>query len=180
MSHEIIMAGFGGQGIMSMGMMLAYAGMIEGKHVSWIPSYGPEQRGGTANCSVVVSDSPIASPVVIEPSECIVMNLPSLHKFEPRVKPGGVLLINDSLVKQEVERDDLKVVRLAVNEEANDLGNARVANMVMLGALVQLTGMVKIETIRQCLKKVLPERRHNLIPLNEQALERGKELVRKL
>jgi len=171
--HEIIIAGFGGQGVMSMGQLLTYAGMLEGKHVSFIPSYGPEMRGGTANCAVVVSDEEIGSPIVTEPNCVIAMNLPSLKKFEPTLVPGGLLLINSSLIKEESSRKDIRVCRIAVNELAAELGNDKVANMVMLGAFLGATGVVAIDSVVESLKKVLPERRHNLIPLNKKALELG-------
>ncbi|MEW6624094.1 MAG: 2-oxoacid:acceptor oxidoreductase family protein [Bacillota bacterium] len=173
MLHEIIIAGFGGQGVMSMGQLLTYAGMLEGKHVSFIPSYGPEMRGGTANCAVVVSDEEIGSPIVTEPNCVIAMNLPSLKKFEPTLVPGGLLLINSSLIKEESSRKDIRVCRIAVNELAAELGNDKVANMVMLGAFLGATGVVAIDSVVESLKKVLPERRHNLIPLNKKALELG-------
>lgn len=139
MKQEFIIAGFGGQGVLLLGQMLAYAGMLEGKQVSWMPSYGPEMRGGTANCTVVISDEEIGSPVVSQPSCVIALNLPSLDKFEPMVKPGGLLLINSSLVDREPRRDDIKAVALPATEIASELGNIRVTNMVALGALVQLT-----------------------------------------
>jgi len=178
MLHEIIMAGFGGQGILSMGQLLTYAGMIEGKEVSWLPSYGPEMRGGTANCAVTVSDIPISSPVVTEPTAVIIMNKPSLAKFEPTIKPGGYVLINSSLVDLKAKRTDVKAYEIPANEIAESLGNARVAGNVMLGALLELTGVVSIDSVVESLKKVLPEHRHKLIPLNRQALEKGAEFVK--
>ncbi len=171
--HDIIMAGFGGQGVMSMGTLLTYAGMIEGKNVSWIPSYGPEMRGGTANCSVVISDSPIASPLVTKPTAVIAMNLPSLDKFESWLEPGGVLIINSSMVNRKAQRDDIIVVEVPANEVAQELGSSRIANMVALGAYVTATGAVKAESVLDSLKEALPAHRHNLIPLNKEALERG-------
>lgn len=179
MTHEVIMAGFGGQGVMSMGQLLAYAGMAEGKKVSWIPSYGPEQRGGTANCSVIVSEDEIGSPIVIEPNSVIVMNQPSLDKFEDQVVPGGVLVVNSSLCPRAPRRTDLRIVSIPTTEIAMELGNAKIANIVALGALLELTGAVKPESVEAALKKVLPEHRHNLIPLNKQALEKGAEFARK-
>lgn len=179
MTHEIIMAGFGGQGIMSLGMILTYAGMAEGQKVSWMPSYGPEQRGGAANCSVVLSEGEIGSPIVTEPTAAIIMNGPSLDKFEPAVRPGGILIINSSMVARKPVRTDLDTVEIPTTEIANDLGNARVAGMIALGALVELTRAVSFESLEKALKKVLPEYRHNLIPANKQALERGAEWARK-
>jgi 2-oxoglutarate ferredoxin oxidoreductase subunit gamma len=176
--QEFIIAGFGGQGVLLLGQMLASAGMMEGKQVSWMPSYGPEMRGGTANCTVVISDEEIGSPVVSQPSCVIALNLPSLDKFEPMVKPGGLLLLNSSLIDREVRRDDITAVALPATEIASELGNVRVTNMVALGALVQLTGIVSFSTLEEVLKKVLPEHRHKLIPLNLEAIERGAQEVK--
>jgi len=176
-NHEILMAGFGGQGIMLMGQMLTYAGMKDDRHVSWMPSYGPEQRGGTANCGVVISDEPVASPVVSEPTVCVVMNEPSLAKFADSVSEGGYLLINESLIQGQVDRNDIQVIRIPVTDEAEKVGNVRVANMIMLGALAEATGVVTVEQLKDVLSDVLPERRHSFIPINIRALERGAELV---
>lgn len=179
MLQEIILAGFGGQGVMSMGQLLAYAGLVEGKYVSWIPSYGPEMRGGTANCSVTISDKEVCSPIITEPDTLIVLNRPSLEKFEQEVKPGGWLLINSSLVDIEPKRQDLQIIKIPASVLAKErLGNTRVSNMIILGAFLELTRTVTIESVIGALKKVLPEYRHNLIPLNRQALEIGMELAR--
>jgi len=179
MLEELIIAGFGGQGVMSMGQLITYAGMIENKNVAWIPSYGPEMRGGTANCAVTVSDREISSPVVTEPSTIIIMNQPSLHKFLQILKPGGLLLINSSLVTADISRNDLRVLEIPSNELANEkLDNTRVANIIILGAYIEITKVVTIDSIIESLKKVLPERRHNLIPLNRQALELGAEFAK--
>ncbi|MFZ5641138.1 MAG: 2-oxoacid:acceptor oxidoreductase family protein [Bacillota bacterium] len=179
MLQEIIIAGFGGQGVLSMGQLLTYAGMLEGKHVAWYPSYGPEMRGGTANCGVTVSDKEISCPLVSEPTTAIVMNRPSLEKFERTVKPGGLLFINSSLVDKKTGRTDIKVIEIPANDlAAEKLGNTRVANIIVLGAFLELTKTVTIDSIIESLKKVLPERRHNLIPLNRQALELGAKFVR--
>jgi 2-oxoglutarate ferredoxin oxidoreductase subunit gamma len=140
MNHEIVMAGFGGQGIMLIGTLLTYAGKYEGKAVSWLPSYGPEMRGGTANCAVCVSDDAIASPVVVEPTAAIVMNIPSFEKFHRTVVPGGALVINSSLIRAENVRRDISVYEIPANDEAVKLGSDRVANMVCLGALLGATG----------------------------------------
>jgi 2-oxoglutarate ferredoxin oxidoreductase subunit gamma len=179
MTHEVIMAGFGGQGVMLMGQLLTYAGMFEHKNVSWLPSYGPEMRGGTANCTVVVSDEEIGSPVVVDPTAAVVMNIQSYDKFEPLVRPGGVLLINSSLIDKKSTRTDITQYIVPVNEIADELGNAKVANMVMLGAFLRATNAVDIESILSALKKVLPPHRHNLLPLNQQALERGAAIIGK-
>jgi 2-oxoglutarate ferredoxin oxidoreductase subunit gamma len=177
MTHEIILAGFGGQGVMLMGQILTYAGMLEDKYVSWMPSYGPEMRGGTANCTVVISDVPVGSPLVTKPSIVVAMNLPSMDKFEEAVKPGGVLFYNSSLIDQQPARTDIKVVPVAANGIANELGNSRVANMVVLGALLATQQVVSLESVHKALRKALPAHRHNLLPLNEQALAKGMESV---
>lgn len=173
MLHEIIIAGFGGQGVMSMGTLLAYAGIHEGKKVTWMPSYGPEQRGGTANCHVVISDQEIGSPVITHPTALVVMNQPSLDKFEGSVRQGGILIINRSLVNSAPRRHDVRIAEVPAYQLAMELGTTRVANMVILGVLVGLTGAVSLETVVESLKKVLPERRYDLIPLNRKALEAG-------
>lgn len=177
MTHEMIFAGFGGQGVMLMGQMVAYAGMLEDKHVSWLPSYGPEMRGGTANCAVVVADEPVGSPLITSPNIVVAMNLPSLDKFEESIKPGGLLLYNSSLIAREPNRDDITVLAVPANEVAGELGSDRIANMVVLGALLQLVPMVKQESILAALRHALPPHRHNLLPLNEQALERGRKIA---
>lgn len=178
MLQEILIAGFGGQGVLSTGQLLAYAGMIENKQVAWIPSYGPEMRGGTANCGITISDEPISSPLVTEPTTLIVMNRPSLDKFEKSVVPGGLILINSSLVDQKVKREDIQVMEIPANQIAEELGNIKVANNIILGVLIELTGVVSLEAVVESLKKVLPARRHNLIPVNQQALEKGIQLAK--
>jgi 2-oxoglutarate ferredoxin oxidoreductase subunit gamma len=175
MNEEIIMAGFGGQGIMLMGKLLTYAGMKEEKEVSWMPSYGPEMRGGTANCTVIISDKKIPSPMSSKPDSIIVMNLPSLDKFLPKVKSGGTIFMNSSLIEEEVTRDDVKVIKVPANETANEIGNSKIANMVMLGSFVEEKKIVKPETVKDSLEKVLSARNQKLIDLNVKALEKGKE-----
>ena len=179
MNHEIVMAGFGGQGIMLIGTLLTYAGKEEGKSVSWLPSYGPEMRGGTANCAICISDEAIASPVVVEPTAAVVMNLPSFEKFHRTVVPGGVLIVNSSLIHAENVREDISVYEIPANDEAVALGSDRVANMVCLGALLGATGAVDLETVYKVLPKVISARHHDLLPLNQRALARGLELVKK-
>ncbi|HID15882.1 MAG TPA: 2-oxoacid:ferredoxin oxidoreductase subunit gamma [Candidatus Atribacteria bacterium] len=178
MHEEIVIAGFGGQGVMSMGRLLAYIGMIEGKNVSWFPSYGPEMRGGTANCTVIISSEPIGSPVTSSPTTAIVMNRPSLDKFEPLLKSGGYLFINSSLVDREPERKDIKIYKVPANEIAEEIGNSKVANMVVVGAYIGVTKTfpkeVAIEAMRSSLKKVGEE----ILDLNEKAIERGYELFK--
>ncbi|MDD4146795.1 MAG: 2-oxoacid:acceptor oxidoreductase family protein [Clostridia bacterium] len=173
MLKQLLIAGFGGQGIMSMGQLLVYSGMLEGKEVAWIPAYGPEMRGGTANCSVSISDTPISSPVVSEPDILIAMNRPSLEKLEAQVKSGGTVLVNSSLVDCQVKRKDVKTYYVPVNEKAGELGEPRVANMVMLGALLQLEPLVGTVAVMESLKKVLSPSKQFLLPLNTQALEAG-------
>ncbi|MDD2502908.1 MAG: 2-oxoacid:acceptor oxidoreductase family protein [Clostridia bacterium] len=178
MLQEIIIAGFGGQGVMSMGQQLTYAGMLEGRNVSWLPSYGPEMRGGTANCNVIISDEQVGSPIVTHASAVIALNSPSLDKFEDAVVPGGLLFINSSLIERKSTRDDIQVFYIPANEIAEELGNKRVANSVMLGAyLAKAGGGVSSESIIEALKNVLGPSKQNLIPINEKALERGAELV---
>jgi 2-oxoglutarate ferredoxin oxidoreductase subunit gamma len=177
MLEEIIIAGFGGQGVMSMGELIAYAGMLEGKGVSWLPSYGPEQRGGTANCAVVVSDEPVGSPLVTRPSTAIVLNNPSFDKFEQQVRPGGLLIINTSLVIRVSERKDIKLIEINATDMANDLGNSRVANMILLGAFLEHTKIVSEESVLASLKKVLSKDKHHMLEINKQALMKGASLV---
>lgn len=175
---EMIFAGFGGQGVMSMGMMVAYAGMIEEKNVSWIPSYGPEMRGGTANCAVVVTSDEIGSPIITEPDVVVAMNLPSMTKFEPMLKPGGMLIYNSSLIEREEGRDDITVIGVPANQLATELGNSRVANMVVMGTLLAKTEVVSTESIKKALRQVLPQHRHDLLGVNEDAIQRGAEFSR--
>ncbi|ABR50377.1 pyruvate ferredoxin/flavodoxin oxidoreductase [Alkaliphilus metalliredigens QYMF] len=177
-TEKIIMAGFGGQGVMSMGQLLTYSGMIEEKQVSWLPSYGPEMRGGTANCAVIVSDKQVGSPIITEDATtAIVMNLPSLTKFQNNIIKGGRILINSSLIEQKTNRDDLDAYYIPANEIANEIGNARVANMVMLGAYLELTKTVSVDSIIEAFKKVYGPGKQHLIPLNEEALKRGASCV---
>jgi 2-oxoglutarate ferredoxin oxidoreductase subunit gamma len=180
LNEQIIMAGFGGQGVMSMGQLLAYAGMLEGKDVSWLPSYGPEMRGGTANCSVIISDTPVGSPIVTEATAVVAMNRPSLDKFEPVLVKGGLLLINSSLIDRKAKRDDVKVLEVPANEIANELGTGKVANMVMLGAYLEASKALKIESVMEALKKVFGPSKEHLLPTNKAALEKGAELAKKL
>ena len=175
---ESIFAGFGGQGVMLMGQLLAYSGMYEDKNVTYFPSYGPEMRGGTANCSVIVSDEPVGSPVISEPGILVAMNRPSLEKFEVALKPGGTLFYNSSLIDTKPKRTDIKAYAIPANEIAIDLGNARVANMVVMGALLKATGVVSVETVMKVLtEKVLTGKKKELVGINRAALEKGMELV---
>ena len=178
MLQEMIFAGFGGQGVLSMGQLLAYAAMKEGNEVSWMPSYGPEMRGGTANCIVNISDQPISSPIVSEFDVAVVLNNPSLRKFESKVKKNGILIWESTNIKPPPTRTDIDVYALpAIEQATNELGNVKVMNMLVLGALLKINGIVKKESLMMALKDTLPERYHNLIPLNEKAIELGMSLV---
>ena len=174
-----IFAGFGGQGVLLIGQLLALAGMNEGREVSWLPSYGPEMRGGTANCSVVVSDEPIASPVLSMADCVIAMNTPSLDKFESCVNPGGKLFINSSIIEKKATRTDIEVYYVPCNEIADSLNNPKVGNMAMLGAYLEATKAVKVQSILDALLYKLGEKKAKLIPLNEQAITMGAESIRK-
>ena len=173
MQTEIIIAGFGGQGVLFCGQLLTYAGMDEGKAVTWIPSYGPEMRGGTANCTVVISDEEIGSPFVYKPQAVIAMNRPSLDKYEKLVKPGGVLIINTSMTDRKAERTDIKVIEIDANNEAEKLGDQRMANMVLLGALLANLPVLPQDSIKKALKGHLPERHQKLLSKNFDALAEG-------
>ena len=177
MTEHILIAGFGGQGIMSLGQMLCYGGMLEGREVSFLPSYGPEMRGGSANCMVIVSDEPVGAPVFAQPDCVIAMNLPSLDKFEDTVLPGGRLFINSSLISQKAKRTDIEVHYIPANDIAGELGSARVAGMAVLGAYLALSGAVSHDAVLEALKKVLGPRKADMIPVNKAALTRGAELV---
>ena len=173
MYQGLIMAGFGGQGIISGGIMLAYSGMMDGLNVTFFPAYGAEMRGGTANCSVVISTDPVASPVVGSPDTVLIMNEPSLAKFEPMLKPGGRLFLNTSLVNSKPKRTDIEVIPIAVNDIAEELGSIKCANMVMLGAYASKTGAIKLDTLKANIKKVYPRARDALIDMNKKAIEKG-------
>ncbi|MFA5479819.1 MAG: 2-oxoacid:acceptor oxidoreductase family protein [Candidatus Muiribacteriota bacterium] len=176
-TEKVIMAGFGGQGIMLMGQVLGYAGMLENKEISWIPSYGPEMRGGTANCNVIVSDKKIGSPVISTPDTLIAMNRPSLEKFEDSIKKDGILISNKSLMDIEPKRKDIKVYNLDISNIAKEMGNTKIANMITLGAYIKATGIVSLDSVMEALKKMLPERHHDKLPLNKSALEKGMSLI---
>jgi 2-oxoglutarate ferredoxin oxidoreductase subunit gamma len=177
MTHEILFAGFGGQGVLSMGMTLAYAGMLEGKEVSWMPSYGPEMRGGTANCIVTVSEKKISSPIVTTFDAVVAMNQPSLDKFENAVKPNGILMYDSGSIIVSPSRTDLVVVPVALEVETAKLGNPKVKNMIMLGAFLSVCEVVHLQSVVKALSEVLPERYHHLLNINRQALERGEHLI---
>jgi 2-oxoglutarate ferredoxin oxidoreductase subunit gamma len=179
--YNVIVSGFGGQGVMVIGNVLAYAAMMEEKHVTYLPVYGVEMRGGTANCTVVLSSREIGSPVVGRPHASIVMNLPSLHKYEPQVLPKGLLMINTSLIDiKETSRNDIDILSVPVNEIAIQNGSPKLANMIALGAFIEKTKLVKMESLFKSLEKVLDERYHNLIPSNFKAIEVGAKYVQSL
>ena len=178
MQAEVIIAGFGGQGVLFVGQILAFAGMDHGKEVTWMPSYGPEMRGGTANCTVVIADEEIGSPTVRNPKAVLVMNLPSLEKYEPMVSSGGVLIINSSLVNRGAERKDIEALLIPAQEIAETIGNRRLTNIVMLGALLQKLPILTLENIEQSLDNHLPERHRRLLPSNIQALRQGAAFAR--
>ena len=179
MQEKDIFAGFGGQGVLLMGQLLALAAMNEGRNVAWLPSYGPEMRGGTANCSVTISDKPVASPIVNHPTSLIAMNRPSLDKFEDAIIPGGNLFINSSIIDRKAHRDDINVYYIPCSEIALSLGNPRVANIAMLGAYVSITGCVDQESVIEALQHKLGERKAHLIPINREALAKGAEAAAK-
>ena len=177
MNKEMIFAGFGGQGVMLMGQILAYAGMLEGQQVSWFPAYGPEMRGGTANCSIIIGDEPVGTPIVTEPSVVVAMNLPSLDKFEPMLHADGTLLINSSLIDRKPHRTDIKTYYVPCNDIAQELGNLKVANMVMVGAIIAASGVVNIDSVISVLAKKIFKNKPKVMPINEQAIRRGLECV---
>lgn len=172
---DIIFSGFGGQGIQAAGKLIAYAGMLENKYVSFLPSYGPEMRGGTSNCHVIVSDDPIGSPILNSATVVMAMNRPSLDKFENYLEPGGILLVDSSLVNRSPSRKDIKVFEIPATQIASDMGNLAYANIIMLGKLLSETGAVSAEYFEKGLKKVLPEKKHYLIPEEMKALKLGME-----
>lgn len=178
MTEEAIFAGFGGQGVLSMGMMLAYAGMIENKEVCWMPSYGPEMRGGTANCTTIISDTPISSPIISAYDTVVALNQPSVVKFEPKVKKGGTIIVEESTVQNLPTRTDIQTIVVKGNEEAMKLKNLKVLNMIILGTFLAARKTVTPENLVKALYKALPERHHKLIPLNEEAIRVGMSYVK--
>lgn len=177
MKESIIISGFGGQGVLSMGKMLAYAGVMEDKEVTWMPSYGPEQRGGTANVTVILSDHRIASPIISQYDTAIVLNQPSLEKFEKMVRPGGTIIYDPYGITEGPKRNDLHVYRIAAMDEAARMENAKVFNMLILGGLLKVSPVATIDDVVKGLHKALPARHHALIPMNEAALRRGMEII---
>lgn len=177
MKKEIIISGFGGQGVLSMGKILAYSGLMEDKEITWMPAYGPEQRGGTANVTVIISDERISSPILSKYDVAIVLNQPSLDKFEPKVKPGGILIYDGYGVMNPPARKDITVYRVNAMDKAAEMKNAKVFNMIVLGGLLKVCPVVSTDGLKKALYKSLPERHHNLIPLNMQAVEEGMKII---
>lgn len=180
MKKEIIISGFGGQGVLSMGKILAYSGLMEGKEVTWMPAYGPEQRGGTANVTVIVSDERISSPVLSKYDIAIVLNQPSLEKFEPKLKSGGILIYDGFGIINPPTRKDISVYRIDAMDKAAEMRNGKVFNMIVLGGLLKVCPVVSLDGLNKALFKTLPERHHKLIPLNMQAVEEGIKIIERL
>ena len=177
MKKEIIISGFGGQGVLSMGKILAYSGLMEDKEITWMPAYGPEQRGGTANVTVIVSDDRISSPILSKYDVAIVLNQPSLDKFEPKVKPGGILIYDGYGVISPPKRKDITVYRVNAMDKAAEMKNAKVFNMIVLGGLLKVCPVVSTDGLKKALFKSLPERHHGFIPQNMQAVEEGMKII---
>lgn len=177
MTEEVVIAGFGGQGVLSLGMILCYSGIMEDKEVSWMPSYGPEMRGGTANCIAIISDKKVSSPIISKFDTVIALNQPSVDKFESMVKPGGLLIYESTNVITPPTRSDIDIVGIPASAEAAKMKNTKIMNMIILGAFLKKKPIIKFENIIEGLKQVLPERYHHLIPLNTDALKKGMELA---
>ena len=180
MKQEVIISGFGGRGVLSMGKILAYSGLMEGKEVTWMPAYGPEQRGGTANVTVIVSDERISSPILSKYDVAIVLNQPSLDKFETKVKPGGILIYDGFGIINPPTRKDISVYRIDAMDKAAELKNAKVFNMIVLGGLLKVCSVVSDNGVEKALYKTLPERHHALIPLNMKAIQEGKTIIKQM
>lgn len=180
MTEEIIIAGFGGQGVLSMGKILAYSGIMQDQEVSWMPSYGPEMRGGTANVTVILSDERISSPILNQYDTAIILNQQSLDKFEKMVKPGGLLLYDNNGITHPPTRKDINIQLVEAAKEAALMGSTKTFNMVVLGAYLKLKPIVNMENVMKGLKKSIPERHHKLLPMNEQAIKRGQEIVQEI
>ncbi len=180
MKKEIIISGFGGQGVLSMGKILAYSGLMEDKEVTWMPSYGPEQRGGTANCTVIVSDERISSPILSRYDIAIVLNQPSLDRFMPLVKPGGILIYDSYGIVNKPSRNDIKVYKIDAMDKAAEMKNAKVFNMIVLGGLLKVCPVVSTDGLKKALRKTLPERHHEMIPLNMEAVQVGMDLIQEV
>ncbi len=180
MQEEVLFSGFGGQGVMFVGQLLAYVAMDEGYEVTWIPSYGPEMRGGTAHCYVVISERPIGSPIVSNPKVAVAFNRPSFEKYETLVTEGGMLAYNASLIEETVQRSDIKSLAVPATDLADELGNTRMTNIVMLGAVLQARPILPLDAVRKGLENHIPSHRRNLLPLNLQALDKGAAVAQDL
>ncbi|MBF0408098.1 MAG: 2-oxoacid:acceptor oxidoreductase family protein [Candidatus Riflebacteria bacterium] len=176
--ERIILAGFGGQGILFLGKILAQVGMMAGRHVSWLPSYGPEMRGGTANCTVIIAENPIASPLVTVPDSVIAMNSPSVLRFANRIKAGGMLMYNSSLIERQQFRDDVRFIEIPASEIADDLGNQRVANLVMAGAYTRFTKLFNYEDVKKAFPTLFPATKKEMLEINLTAFEKGYNFVK--
>ncbi|MBS4014791.1 MAG: 2-oxoacid:acceptor oxidoreductase family protein [Bacteroidetes bacterium] len=177
MTEEIIIAGFGGQGVLSMGQILCYSGVMQNKEVSWMPSYGPEMRGGTANCTAIISDELISSPVLNRFDTAIVLNQPSMDKFEDAVKPGGLLIYEKNGITRTPKRKDINICAIEAYDASVKMNNTKVFNMIVIGGFLKIKPILDLENVIKGLKKVLPERYHNLIPLNEEAIKKGMDII---
>ncbi len=177
MNEEIIIAGFGGQGVLSMGQILCYGGVMQNKEVSWMPSYGPEMRGGTANCTAIISDEKISSPVLNTFDTAIVLNQPSMDKFEDAIKPGGMLIYEINGIIRKPKRDDIKIYSIAAYDESIKMKNTKIFNMIVIGGFLKVKPILDVENVVKGLEKVLPERYHHLIPLNKEAIHRGMDII---
>ncbi len=180
MEKSIIVSGFGGQGTLFAGQVLAYAALDAGKQVTWIPSYGPEMRGGTARCTVTISDEEIGSPLTRNPSAVIALNLPSLDKYEPLLQPGGLMLANASLINREMDRDDVRGIYIPAAQMAEKIGNPRLANMIMVGALMAAEDILPLDVVKNSLKEHLPKRHQKTLPMNFDAMDQGAAFVKEL
>lgn len=177
MTEELIIAGFGGQGVLSMGKILAYSGLMEDKEVSWMPSYGPEQRGGTANVSVIISDKRVSSPVLNSFDSAIILNQPSMDKFEKEVKPGGILIYDSYGIHQPPTRKDITIYKIEAMDASMAMNNTKAFNMIVLGGYLKIKPIVTLQNVLLGLKKSLPERHHKLLPMNEKAIQKGMEII---
>lgn len=180
MTEEILIAGFGGQGVLSMGKIIAYSGIMQDMEVSWMPSYGPEMRGGTANVTVIISNERISSPILRSFDTAIILNQQSMDKFENSVKPGGLLIYDSNGITRHPERKDIAIYRIDATEEASKMKSPKTFNMIVLGGFLKIKPIIKLENVIKGLKKSLPERYHSMIPMNEKSLERGREIIKKV
>jgi len=180
MTEEILIAGFGGQGVLSMGKIMAYSGIMQDMEVSWMPSYGPEMRGGTANVTVIISSEHISSPILRSFDTAIILNQQSMDKFENSVKPGGLLIYDSNGITRHPERKDIAIYRVDATEEASKMKSPKTFNMIVLGGFLKIKPIIKLENVIKGLKKSLPERYHSMIHMNEKSLERGREIIKKV